>query len=260
MERETEHPGREAPPPQDLPLAHEMELAAAAAVNALDLPRLAERFQQQDEYLRIERFFSPGWIAQTLAPRAQQLLPRSHRSYVPRYKRGGSIGTFELDQLAPEFGQLYRSPALLQCFDDLTGAQLTRCPDDDPHACALYYYSEPGDYVGFHYDTSWYRGARYTVLIGLVQQSEHCRLHAHLYKDDPQRETERLAVETGPGDLILFNGDKLWHGVSKLAADEQRIVLTLEYLTDPGMAAHKRWISKLKDAVAYFGLKGIKRG
>ena len=40
------------------------------------------------------------------------------------------------------------------------------CPDEDPHACALYFYTEAGDHMGYHYDTSYYTGARYTVLFG----------------------------------------------------------------------------------------------
>jgi hypothetical protein len=49
-------------------------------------------------------------------------------------------------------------------------AKLSLCPENDPHSCALYYYTEPGDHIGFHYDTSYYKGARYTILMGLVDK------------------------------------------------------------------------------------------
>jgi len=132
-----------------------------------------------------------------------------------------------------------------------------RCPDNDPHACALYYYTEPGDHIGFHYDTSYYKGARYTVLLGLVQRSESCRLVAHLYKDDPTRETKEISLGYGPGDLVVFNGDKLWHGVTPLAKGEERVVLTMEYVTNQKMALPKRIFSNLKDAFAYFGASAL---
>lgn len=56
------------------------------------------------------------------------------------------------------------------------------CPEDDPHACALYYYTKSGDHIGFHYDTSYYNRARYTAVTTLVRQSEHCRLVARVHK------------------------------------------------------------------------------
>ena len=52
-----------------------------------------------------------------------------------------------------------KSPAFVDFLSRLAGARLLPCPDDDPHACALYFYAEPGDHMGFHYDNSYYRGA-----------------------------------------------------------------------------------------------------
>ena len=139
------------------------------------------------------------------------------------------------------------------------GAPLLVCPEDDPHACALYYYTEPGDHIGYHYDTSYYKGARYTVLLGLVDRSPSCQLVCQLYKDDPARETREIRLSTEPGTLVVFNGDKLWHAVTPLAAGEERIVLTLEYVTDPNMGRFQRLFSNLKDAFAYFGPTALSR-
>jgi hypothetical protein len=134
------------------------------------------------------------------------------------------------------------------------------CPDRDLHACALYFYTEPGDHIGFHYDTSYYQGARYTVLLGLVQRSEHCRLVCQLYKDDPTRSPQEVRLATPPGALVIFNGDKLWHAVTPLGDGEERIVLTMEYVTNPAMGPLRRFISNMKDAIAYFGVSTVLRG
>jgi hypothetical protein len=75
----------------------------------------------------------------------------------------------------------------------------------------------------------------------------------------PQRQPVDLQLATHPGTLILFNGDKLWHAVSPLGEDEERVSLTLEYVTDPSMHPAKRLFSNLKDAFAYFGLKAVFR-
>jgi hypothetical protein len=134
------------------------------------------------------------------------------------------------------------------------------CPDNDPHACALYFYTEPGDHIGFHYDTSYYKGARYTILMGLVQQSTECRLIAQLYKADPSRQMRELRLVTPPGAMLLFNGNKLWHAISPLEEGAERIVLTMEYVTDPSMSPVHRFVSNMKDAIAYFGFSTVLRG
>ena len=136
-------------------------------------------------------------------------------------------------------------------------AKLSLCPENDPHSCALYYYTEPGDHIGFHYDTSYYKGARYTILMGLVDKSTQCKLVCELFKDDPVKSPKHLELITHPGDLVIFNGDKLWHAVTPLGEGEERITLTMEYVTDPDMGTIKRLYSNLKDSFAYFGLRTV---
>ena len=55
-----------------------------------------------------------------------------------------------------------------------------------------------------------------------------------------------------PGPL-----DKLWHKITPLGEREERVSLTLEYVTDPSMTPVKRFISNMKDAVAYFGFRSV---
>ena len=69
-------------------------------------------------------------------------------------------------------------------------------------------------------------------------------------------------MPAGPDHLRsapIFNGDKLHHTVTPLGEGEERIVLTLEYVTDPTMSSAKRWYSNLKDAFGYFGLSALFR-
>jgi len=158
---------------------------------------------------------------------------------------------------APLFLELYRSKAFIDFLIRLVEAKLTLCPENDPHSCALYYYTEPGDHIGFHYDTSYYKGARYTILMGLVDKSTQCKLVCELFKDDPVKTPRRLELVTEPGDLVIFNGDKLWHAVTPLGQGEERIALTMEYVTNPEMGPFKRLYSNLKDSFAYFGIRGV---
>ena len=96
-----------------------------------------------------------------------------------------------------------------------------------------------------------------TATTGIVVIALYIAYLPTLYEQVNSRETKELRLVTEPGDLLIFNGDKLWHAVTPLGEGEERIVLTMEYLTSQEMGAFKRLYSNLKDAFAYFGLKAV---
>ena len=138
------------------------------AVSGLDVARLEREYWDQDEFLFIPRFLRPDALTPLLGD-VGRLEPRLNRNYIPRHKKGGSVSHFAIAEEGPALLEFYRSAPFRQFLSRLVRADLKLCPDDDPHACALYFYTEAGDHMGYHYDTSYYRGARYTVLVGLVQ-------------------------------------------------------------------------------------------
>jgi hypothetical protein len=225
------------------------------ALTALDVEAVRATYRAQNEFIHLDRLFSEAVVG-PMVDEVERVRAEINRNYIPRHKKGGSVSYYTLREQAPAILTLYRSPAFLEFVRRVTGASVQHCPDGDPHACALYYYTEPGDHIGFHYDTSYYKGTRYTVLIGLIERSSS-RLVCQLHKDDPARAMQELALTTEPGTLVLFNGDKLWHKITPLGEHEERVSLTLEYVTDPGMTPVKRFISNMKDAVAYFGFKSV---
>jgi hypothetical protein len=229
-------------------------------LQALEFERVHRQYWEQNECVVLERFLPAEVLAYSLLPEVEPLRADVHRNYLPRHKKGGSVSYYTLVEKAPAVLTLYRHPALIDFLSRLVGAPVMPCPEDDPHACALYFYTEPGDHIGFHYDTSYYRGARYTVLVGLVQRSQACQLVCQLYKDDPTRERQDLQIPTHPGTMVIFNGDKLWHAVTPLEPGAERIMLTMEYVTSREMGAFKRFISNMKDAIAYFGVSALWRG
>lgn len=229
----------------------------AQALAGVDVEAVRRRYWEQDEFIHLERWLPPP-LVERLVAEVDRVRPAINRNYIPRHKKGGSVSFYTLLEQAPTIVALYRSPAFLDFLAGLTGRRLQPCPPGDPHACALYFYTEPGDHIGFHFDTSYYRGARYTVLLGLIERSSS-RLVCQLYKKDPQRAPVELQLATDPGTLILFNGDKLWHAVTPLGQGEERVSLTLEYVTDPSMHPVKRLFSNLKDAFAYFGFRAVFR-
>ena len=137
-------------------------------------------------------------------------------------------------------------------------ADLKLCPDEDPHACALYFYTEAGGHMGYHYDTSYYRGARYTVLVGpgpgLVQPAL-CRLRTR----QPGRAPIDLAVATDArrhGDLQRRQG--LPRGSPSQAGSGGWCNDGIRH--QPGDGAPAARFSNLKDAFTYFGIRALLRG
>jgi hypothetical protein len=231
--------------------------AVDQAVARLDVARLHGEYWEQNEFVVIPQFLPRDFVEAMLVPQAQHVKGQLNRNYIPGHKKGGSVSYYTVQEQAPLFLDLYRSPAFLSFLNRLTQAKLMLCPDNDPHSCALYYYTEAGDHIGFHYDTSYYKGARYTILMGLVDNSTQCKLVCELFKDVPNKTPRTLEIITKPGDMVIFNGDKLWHAVTPLGAGEERIALTMEFVTNPEMHPFKRLYSNLKDSFAYFGLRGV---
>lgn len=216
---------------------------------------LFDAYWSQDEFLFVPDFL-PENIFRPLIEEAERLRSKLNRNYIPGHKKGGSVSCFTIAEEAPHLYALYKSKEFLGFMSRLVKADLKWCPPEDPHACALYYYTEEGDHIGFHYDTSYYKGARYTVLLGLVQNSSS-RLLCRLYTKKEGHIPQDLSVSTEPGSMVIFNGDKVYHAVSPCKAGEKRIVFTMEFVTSQQMGKAKRIFSNLKDAFAYFGLKSF---
>ncbi len=221
----------------------------------LDVAAVRDAYWRQNEFVALPDCL-PRAVVEPMIGEVDAVRPTIHRNYLPRHKKGGSVSYYTLAARAPAIVGLYRSDAFQRFLREVTRAPLTECPETDPHRCALYFYTESGDHIGFHYDTSYYRGARYTVLVGLVERSSSrllCRPFQRLREHPPVE----LALKTDPGTLVVFNGDKLWHAITPLGLGEERVSLTLEYVTDPAMSPVKRFVSNMKDAIAYFGFSAV---
>jgi len=234
-----------------------VDLQVTDIVSGINVDEWSRQYWAQGEFLALERLMPKSFVEE-LMQEVDGVRPKINRNFIPKHKKGGSVSYYLLQESAPAMLALYKHQGWINVLSQIAGVPLLLCPDEDPHACALYFYTEPGDHIGYHYDTSYYKGARYTVLIGLRDQSSSqllCRLHTK----EPDREVEELSLVTEPGTFIFFNGDKLHHAVSPIAKGEERIVLTLQYVTDPAMSFTHRWFSNMKDAVGYFGWSALFR-
>ena len=235
------------------------ELAADRAMGArlrgpeLNTAALRAKFMEQGSFLYLADFLPPE-VTTSLIDAVDRVEGSVNRNYLPGHKAGGSVSRHAIDELAPFIAELYRSPALMTFLSRLAGEPLQVSPADDPHAYALYFYTRPGDHIGWHYDTSYYQGRRYTLLLGVIDRSS-CRLDYELHTREPLTPNAAGSIQFPPGALVFFDGDKLKHRISPLGEGERRVSLTFEYVTDPRMPLHWRVISNFKDAIAYFGFR-----
>lgn len=221
-----------------------------------NLKGLRELYEDQDCFLVIEDFL-PKRVLETLLPDVERSRAKIHRTRIPLQKKGGSVARPLLAELRCRFGELYGSPALHSFLEYITGATIQECPEEDLHGYTLYAYTEAGDHIGWHYDTSFYRGRRFTVLIGLID-NESCRLDCEFFRRDESRRSVRRSYALKPGTLAVFDGDRLWHRITPLLeGDRDRIALTMEFVTNPNMSPIRRLASNIKDATAYFGFKAV---
>jgi hypothetical protein len=240
--------------PQAQPAANQ---ALAAHLADFDLQSLRREYVGHGAFLHLPDFLTSGVTTQLIAA-VDSVKSAVHRNYLPRHKQGGSVSRHAIDTLAPAIAELYRSAALMNWLGELAGERLQMSPPQDPHAYALYFYTEPGDHIGWHYDTSYYRGRRYTLLLGVVDDSS-CRLEYELHTREAGAAVVSGALAIPPGGMVFFDGDKLRHRITPLRAGELRVSLTFEYVTDPRMHPYWRLISNMKDAVAYFGFRQVFR-
>jgi len=235
--------------------SHSIDELIGEAVNAQDEAALGRKYTAQDEFVIVEDFL-PASVLEQWEGHLPSLVPQIHRNYLPGHKKGGSVAYDTVHSVAPAITDVYHSPRLLQFLRRIAGAEMQECPSNDPHRCAFYAYTEEGDHMGFHYDTSFYKDRRWTLLVGFKDDSSS-RLVCHLHTKQPGHEVEKLDLQMTPGMLVLFNGDKVYHCVTPVKADETRYVVSMQFVTSGEMSPFNRFISNMKDAVGYFGLRGV---
>jgi len=222
--------------------------------NNLAVGAYAKQFKK-NKLLVIDNFIMPEFVKNHFLPEIENCNDYIHRVFVPTFKKSGSVSSQNLEKYAPQLYALYRSEIMKQFVEKITGESLQLCPKDDPHSVALYHYTEPGDYIGVHYDKSFYCGRRFTVLLGMIQDACASKLVCYLGATKFNRRKNPMDVFTHPGTLVIFDGDVLWHEVTPLAENERRVVLTMEYVTDNRMTRLNRFVSHFKDRLLYFGKK-----
>lgn len=214
---------------------------------------LPAEFFATHKYWIKENYLTPTQVNEEFCPELIIIKPHLHRVHVGSFKQSGSVSSQILSKYGPKLYDLYYNDQLKSYVESVVGEKLYHCPVSDPHGVALYSYTEIGDHIGPHYDKSFYRGRRYTVLLGLIQDSTTCQLVLYRGASKLNQRNNPLVVATNPGDLIIFD-ETMWHEVTPLSnVKEERMVLSMEFVTDSEMSCLWKCISRIKDRILYFG-------
>jgi len=180
---------------------------------------------------------------------------RTERSYFPAHKQGGTVAYEDLHDLAPEIIAFYHSAYLRRLCSAVIGIPVVPTPLNDQSSCSLLFYDRPRDHIGWHYDYNFYNGRHFTVLLPMVNRhlSEDRLSSAQLVI---QQEGREVIVPTPSNTLIMFEGARVFHKVTRLEENELRIMLSMTFCTQPQASVIKSTLRRFKD-IAYFGPRAL---
>jgi len=175
-------------------------------------------------------------------------LDSGKRIVLPGWKAGRTITTQEVIHTLPNVWEWYKS--LVSKIRSEIGTQVKTTQDFLPTSCAVLIYENNGDFINWHYDVNYFNGQSFTLLVPLTF-TDVCT--EYIYKDPYGKQRSLPNTE---GKSILFEGEKVFHMASpfcKCGAKQKRVVLSMQFSTDPTISWYNRALMRLKD-IAYIGI------
>ncbi len=186
---------------------------------------------------------------------AAQRHGQTERSYFPVHKQGGTIAYEDLHHVAPELVVFYQSDYLRRLCSAVIGESVLPTPLHDQSSCSLLFYDRPRDHIGWHHDYNFYNGRHFTVLLPLINRHlEENRLSSAQLVI--RQDNQEVTIPTPPNTLILFEGARVFHKVTRLAENELRVILSMTFCTRPQASLLKGTLRRFKD-IAYFGVRAL---
>lgn len=150
------------------------------------------------------------------------------------------------------FIELYYSNEILDSLSKVLKKPVQRTPLTDNNACSLLIYSNNGDYIDWHLDSSIYSGDRYVVLITLVNENEKrdgLSNNEFIYIHNNKTHTIKLK----PNSMIMFKGSEIYHKSTAIKENERRILLSMVFcdICYPKMSLYNRLNETVKNFVLY---------
>jgi len=147
-------------------------------------------------------------------------------------RQGSSMGGHELRKSPlSKFADIIDNPKFLQKVQSKTGiANLQFVPEVDTNRLSLLYYKDEGDGIDWHVDGTIYLGDRWAGILTIVEDIKESEAKLEL---KPNGKPATFPVEKMENTLVLFQGDQVQHRARPMLMDEQRIVVSLLFSTNP---------------------------
>ena len=147
-------------------------------------------------------------------------------------RKGSAIGGHELrnSQLASLVERI-DCAEFLEIVRSRTGiSNLQFVPEVDTNRLSLLYYKDEGDGIDWHVDGTIYMGDRWAGILTIVEDIKESEAKLEL---KPNGRPATFPVEKMENTLVLFQGDQVQHRARPMLMDEQRIVVSLLFSTNP---------------------------
>ena len=147
-------------------------------------------------------------------------------------RQGSSMGGHELRKSPlSKIADIIDNPKFLQKVQSKTGiANLQFVPEVDTNRLSLLYYKDEGDGIDWHVDGTIYLGDRWAGILTIVEDIKELEAKLEL---KPNSKPATFPVDKMENTLVLFQGDQVQHRARPMLMDEERIVISLLFSTNP---------------------------
>ena len=147
-------------------------------------------------------------------------------------RQGSSMGGHELRKSPlSKIADIIDSSEFLEKVQSKTGiANLQFVPEVDTNRLSLLYYKDEGDGIDWHVDGTIYMGDRWAGILTIVEDIKESEAKLEL---KPNGKPATFPVDKMENSLVLFQGDQVQHRARPMLMDEQRIVVSLLFSTNP---------------------------
>ncbi len=147
-------------------------------------------------------------------------------------RQGSSMGGHELRKSPlSKIADIIDNPKFLQKVQSKTGiANLQFVPEVDTNRLSLLYYKDEGDGIDWHVDGTIYLGDRWAGILTIVEDIKESEAKLEL---KPNGKPATFPVDKMENSLVLFQGDQVQHRARPMLMDEERIVISLLFSTNP---------------------------
>ena len=147
-------------------------------------------------------------------------------------RKGSAMGGHELRKSPlSKIADIIDSPEFLKKVQSKTGIDnLQFVTELDTNRLSLLYYKDEGDGIDWHVDGTIYLEDRWAGILTIVENIRESESKLEL---KPNGKSATFPVDEMENTLVLFQGDQVQHRARPMLMNEQRIVVSLLFSTNP---------------------------